>query len=378
MGLLPKIYAQSLAEPACRHFGCALGTLDDQARLTAFLSDIDVAVFENEFVDCDSLARAGEGKDILFVPSLETLSLLKDKSSQKTLFAKAGIPSAEHFNLELGATTRTSLEHALNRFGPCVLKWSQMGYDGKGVMYLKDNARSLTQAFDFCKKAEAIGKGIYAEELIHFKRELAIIGVLSKRGEFVSYPVVVSEQDDGICLRVFGPARDLGLDAALEETAKAYAERFARELNLYGTFALEMFETQDGRILANEIAPRVHNSGHYSQDACKTSQFENHWRAVLGLPLGSVETTPAFAMLNYLGPDDMNPMFSESLSHVLPKSGPNSQVHWYGKADLRARRKMGHIIGTAQAIGELPRLIVELDKSRAQWFLDLHRCQETQ
>jgi 5-(carboxyamino)imidazole ribonucleotide synthase len=374
IGLKPVVFAQSADEPAFRaHPNGVLGSITDEAALSHFFSKIDIVVFENEFVDCEKLARAAQKHDVIFSPQLSTIALLQDKLQQKQVFGQLGIPSPEHFKLELGEQTEHSLRTAIDRFGHCVLKWSRMGYDGKGVMLLDPQEDQLIQAAEFCARAETLGSAVYAEEFVPFKRELAIVGVYSKTGEFLSYPVVVSEQENSMCARVFGPATQLGLSQDQEAAAKRYAEKLAKSVQLYGSFALEMFETKDGRIVANEVAPRVHNSGHYTQDACVTDQFENHWRAALERPLGPTDTTIGFAMFNFLGPDDEALCHASGAAGIVPEGGPHSRVHWYVKAALRPRRKMGHINGAIDDIAALPELIRELEESKLRWVSALSR-----
>jgi phosphoribosylaminoimidazole carboxylase (NCAIR synthetase) len=137
-------------------------------------------------------------------------------------------------------------------------------------------------------------------------------------------------------------------------------------LGLCGAYALEFFETVDGRLLLNEIAPRVHNTGHYTQDASDTSQFENHWRGVLGLPLGSVACAPAFAMWNLLGPDDAGQR------DTLPVPSARTHLHWYGKREIRAGRKLGHLNARTAQPSELPALLRELEEVERDWHTRLH------
>ena len=170
---------------------------------------------------------------------------------------------------------------------------------------MKDLATQLPQIMEFCGHAIDRGLSLFAESLVPFKQELAIIGCRSITGEFMSYPLVLSEQRNGICWDVTGPATALGVDPSLAAQAAVFARAVAEAAQIVGCFALEFFETADGKLWVNEMAPRVHNSGHYTQDACATSQFENHWRAVLGLPLGAADARPAFVMGNLLGPEGL-------------------------------------------------------------------------
>ena len=190
-----------------------------------------------------------------------------------------------------------------------VVKWARTGYDGKGV-FIADAPQPLSTRLDdstrFCKATTDRGGTVFAEPYVPFRRELALVACRGLDGAFSTYPLVIIEQPKGICRWVKGPATALGVDARLEREAVAYAQRVAQTFDLRGTFAIELFELETGELWVKiETSPRVHNSGHFSQDAAVTSQFENHWRALLGLPLGDVGTQSAFAMLNLLGPDNM-------------------------------------------------------------------------
>lgn len=370
LGLIPLIYAMSDSEPACALYPHVLGSLGDERSLDAFFSQVDVVVFENEFVDCEKLRKVAHNHDVTFVPGLDAIALVQDKLQQKKLFCELAIPSPAYMELALGAHTEQSLKEALERFGTCVLKWSRMGYDGKGVTLLSD--AKVDEALVFCAKAESLSSSVYAEEFVAFKRELAVVGVYSTTGVFLNYPIVISEQENSVCARVFGPAAHFGLDVCVDKEVRIYAEKLAKRLKLFGTFALEMFETRDGRILANEIAPRVHNSGHYTQDACEASQFENHWRAVLGMPLGSAQSKGIFAMVNFLGPD-AEVVDARASARIVPEHGPQSRVHWYRKAELRPGRKMGHVNGVVAEVSALPELLSELEAVKTSWLLEIRK-----
>jgi 5-(carboxyamino)imidazole ribonucleotide synthase len=226
-----------------------------------------------------------------------------------------------------------------------VLKWGEGGYDGKGVLR-SDRADNATQ-IKFCNEALAKKATVYAEELIPFKRELAIVGVHSRNGDFLTYPLVFSEQDRGICSLVSGPA---DVDTALEHTAQKLTQTLAKRAGLIGSFALELFETINGALIINEIAPRVHNSGHYSQDACSISQFENHWLALLGLPPQEPVVAAAFVMVNILGRED------NAVGVDFPQIPTGFRLHWYGKELGKPRRKLGHLNGWSNAPADRGRL----------------------
>ena len=238
-----------------------------------------------------------------------------------------------------------AVESAYSRFGgQVVFKWSRMGYDGKGVCLAEDSPQGRIQAVEFCKSSLKRGVPVYAERKIPFKRELAIIGCRGHRGDFATYPLVLSEQQHGICRQVLGPATQLGASPALESQAREAARKIAESMKLEGSFALELFETSEGSLSINEIAPRVHNSGHYTQDACPASQFENHWRGVLGLPLGETRAAAAFGMLNLLGPEGVVLSLPRRRTQLpFPPVPAPLVLHWYAKAEVRPWRKVGHL-----------------------------------
>ena len=306
LGFDPLIFTDDLENPALkRGKNYVLGKLSDRDKLQAFLRRCDVVAFENEFLDTKTLLQALEGGADPFRPSLKTLAALQDKLSQKRIFQNLGLASARFREFSRDPKTlRLELSETAKIFGNSyVLKWSRQGYDGKGVLLLCDQSEtSLEKAENFVNEGSARNAEVYAEERIQFTRELALLSAFSSHSDFVFYPLVVSEQDQGICDRVIGPATSLGVHSQLEHQARACAEILAREFDLVGVFAIEFFEDANGHLLINEVAPRVHNSGHFSQDASTCSQFENHLRGVLGLPLGSTHSSEFFAMCNLLGP----------------------------------------------------------------------------
>lgn len=364
------------AEPAAKICPQTIyGSFQDPVTVQRFLSQVTHVIFENEFVPCELIAQCAEqvrtqgyaqGHEVEFLPKLETLFQLQDKIRQKEILKGLGIPSAPYEVMPRGS----GLEWAQVMLGRwpegCVFKWAQQGYDGKGTFIAsprsEDPAGRLKTFFE-----QAVQKRVplYAEQRVRFKRELAVVASLSTAGEFKAYPLVVSEQRAGICRRVQGPATTaLGVDPALEQLAHQYARKLSLALALYGTFALEFFETEKGELWVNEIAPRVHNTGHYTQDASRTSQFENHLRGVLGLPLGATESAPAFAMLNLLGPEGAQ--VDGELAEI-PPIPARLHWHWYAKRELRPGRKLGHINAVAEKASELPEILEELDQAEKNW-----------
>lgn len=342
-----------------------VGSLTQVDLLSRFLAEVSLVVFESEFVDCDHLEQAAAGLAVKFAPSLATMRRLRSKLSQKEILAELAIPTSEYSVIDSKFGIENQIQRVLKHFGgKAVFKWSELGYDGLGVLEIVDETNKELIS-GFCQRARERGAKILAEKRINFERELAIVAVRGQDGEFANYPLVVSEQWMGICHRVYGPAVACEVAPHMQTQAIDYARRIAEHLNIVGAFALELFETRDGSLLVNEIAPRVHNSGHYTQDAAHTSQFENHIRAALGLPLGDTATTPAFAMVNLLGPRGVH---SPEAEGFLPKPTRNLHLHWYNKAAFRPQRKLGHLNGAVDDAARLPDLLNELKQCEQNWL----------
>lgn len=345
--------------------GSVFGSWEDPVALRRFLAQVDTVVFENEFVPRESFEAAGVTEDdARFFPKPRVLYRLQDKLEQKQVLAELGIPTADFRVVADG--NPIELEQFAKRWPQgFVLKWARLGYDGKGTWLSpetssKSSIPDLTGAIEFCKQAKKKGVQVYAEEKIAFRRELAVIGCYSVAKQFTAYPLVISEQEKGICRKVKGPAALFGVSPSLEKQAQEMAGRLAKKLDLFGSFGVEFFETENGELKVNEIAPRVHNTGHYTQDAAECSQFENHWRAVLGLPLGSTLTAPAFAMLNLIGGPEG--------STALPEPSTYARLHWYGKSEFRPGRKLGHLNTRATSAAELEIRMKELAAVEARWM----------
>jgi 5-(carboxyamino)imidazole ribonucleotide synthase len=366
LGISVTVFTARADDPAAqvttRHI---LGSMSDRQALQQFLASVDVVVFESEFFDTALLADAAHDRNVRFAPSLDAIRQLQDKLTQKELLDRLGIATATHLIPRKDESIDDFVSRALDALGgAAVLKWARLGYDGKGVLIVDGSDASRMEARAFASAANEKNVPLFAERRIDFVRELAVVATRSTRGEFIAYPLVISEQQRSICKLVTGPATALGVSAELEHQAHDAARALAGALDYTGTFAIEFFETREGALLVNEIAPRVHNSGHYTQDACATSQFENHWRAVLGMPLGNVQPRHGFAMLNLLGPegieranDDVQPPFPSKRGHV----------HWYGKSRIVPWRKLGHVNGCTDAVSQLDGLVAELREIERAW-----------
>ena len=326
-----------------------VGDYTDLATLREVTAGCRVVTFDHEHVPAAHLhALLADG--IAVRPGPDALVHAQDKAVMRERLAELGVPCPRN------AVVATPDEVAA--FGlPCVLKTTRGGYDGKGVWVVRD-LREADAAFE---AAAAAGVQVLAEELVEFRRELSALVARSPSGQAAAYPVVASTQLDGICHEVIAPAPDL--EPALAGEAQRIALQIAGALDVTGILAVELFETVDGRILVNELAMRPHNTGHWSQDGAVTSQFENHLRAVMDLPLGSPAPRERWTvMVNILGgPTDSGHLY-DGLPHAMARD-PQLRVHLYGK-DLRPGRKVGHV----NAYGDDLDDCLERARHAAAWF----------
>ncbi len=298
-----------------------VGDWRDENALAEFAQRVDVATFDFENVPAESAEWLAARIPVFPAPG--ALGVAQDRLAEKTLFRELGIGTPEFAALE----TREELVAAVARIGlPCILKTRRLGYDGKGQFRLKTKA-DIDAAWA-ALGAQASKVGLILEAFVPFEREVSVVAVRGKDGEFRAWPLTENWHRDGILSASMAPARQA---EALEPQALAFAQKVADSLGYVGVFALELF-VHDGQLLANEMAPRVHNSGHWTIEGAETSQFENHLRAVLGLPLGSTRPVGHSVMLNWIG--EM-PAPSPALS------SPSGHWHDYGKS-ARAGRKVGH------------------------------------
>jgi len=319
---------------------CLAGDWNNIGPLRELAARVDVVTLENEFVDAGLLAQLEQdGK--LVLPSAKTLALVQDKFIQKQTLANAGLPVPAM----RAVTTIAELEAATRELGlPLVLKARRNGYDGKGNYTVRE-AGDIPEAWG--QLGGDKGSPLFVESYCPFERELAIIITRGRDGSSVAYPVVETIQRNHICHIVRAPAP---APTAITERAAALAQRAVAAVEAVGSFGVEMFLTANGDILINELAPRVHNSGHYTIEACVCSQFENHVRAVLGWPLGSTRmVAPAAVMVNLLGSSD-GPGNPQGLERALAIA--NAHVHAYGKAKSVAGRKMGHVTVLGNSVAE--------------------------
>jgi phosphoribosylaminoimidazole carboxylase PurK protein len=301
------------------------GRLDDAAAIARLLSQCSFVTFENEFVPISAVRAACESAGFdaeRFMPALDTVQTIQDKLRQRQALARCGVPTPRFSPFE------GSPEHAVSSVGfPMVLKSRFGGYDGKGVIPVAD-----AEALDALRGVWS-GGGWYAEERVSFLRELAVIAYIGPAGARC-FPTMVSEQKDQVCNLVYPSDRNA------TEIALAAVDAVGGR----GLFGVELFELPDGRNLVNEIAPRPHNSGHYTLDWGGVSQFEQHVRLAFGLAPVEPSGLPT-CMANLLGQPSSGD-FREGLRAACQDAG--IRVHWYGKPEARPGRKMGHLnaVGT--------------------------------
>ena len=289
----------------------------DFSALEKFAARIDVATFDFENVPADTAQWLTEHTRVS--PNPRALALAQDRLAEKTMFRELGLDTPAFATVD----SREDLAHAAHAVGyPAVLKTRRLGYDGKGQYRIRSEA-DLDAAWQALAGAPSI-----LEAWVPFDREVSIIAVRGSDGSFSTYPLVQNWHADGILSASLAPAP---YAAGLADAALAHARAIAEHLDYVGVFALELF-VKDGRLLGNEMAPRVHNSGHWSIEGAPCSQFENHVRAVLGLPLGDTSALGFSVMLNWVGElPDAKPVLAE----------PRAHWHDYGKSP-RSGRKVGH------------------------------------
>ena len=311
------------------------GSLTDFETVYAFGQDCDLLTIEIENVNTAALKKLrDEGTPVY--PEPEVIELIQDKREQKQFYQKHGIPTADFVLTE----SRADLAQHANRL-PAVHKLGREGYDGRGVQKLRSEA-DLSWGFDQPGVLEA---------LIDFEKEVSVIVARNARGEVTTFPVVelVFHPEKNLVEYLFAPA---SVSEAVANRADQLARTVIEQLNMTGLLAVEMFVTPAGEVLVNEVAPRTHNSGHHTIEANATSQFEQHLRAILNMPLGSTTIHTPAAMVNLLGEDGYEgPARYTGLDEALATEGVS--VHLYGKKLTKPFRKMGHITLTAPTVAEL-------------------------
>ncbi|WP_418502176.1 5-(carboxyamino)imidazole ribonucleotide synthase [Flagellimonas sp.] len=312
---------------ACNEF--VLGDLMDFDAVYLFGKDVDVLTIEIENVNVDALEKL-EHEGIKVYPPTKTLRTIQNKATQKLFYTDHGIPTAPFTRFAYTSEIEDSIHNGGLQL-PFVWKSAQFGYDGQGVKVVRK-----MEDLQGLPNVECL-----AEQMIGFKNELAVIVARSTKGEVKTYPVVEMEfhPEANQVEYVICPAR---IDATVAQKAQEIALKVSEQMKHIGLLAVEMFQTQDDEILVNEVAPRPHNSGHYSIEASYTNQFEQHIRAILGLPLGKTDSKVAGIMVNLVGAEGhTGDVVYENMADILEMEGVTP--HIYGKRQTRPFRKMGHV-----------------------------------
>lgn len=300
------------------------GTIDDFKATEILAQYCDVITFENEFVNLGELQKLAD-KGVTFYPRLSSLSPLLDKYDQRCFLESQGLP-VPYFKAYESMSDFDSFSF------PLVLKTRRHGYDGQGTIIIESKADLMT----ILPKFDSIP--LLIEEFVPFDRELAVIGVRNIQGEIKIYPVVETYQKNQVCRWVIAPTM---LNPSQQETINSIVQKLLISLDYVGVLAIELFLTKNGEVLVNETAPRTHNSGHYTLDACVTSQFAMQLQAVTGKKLGSVDLKSSGAlMVNLLGFENADSDYKEKREKI---EAMGTFVHWYDKNESRPGRKLGHV-----------------------------------
>lgn len=332
---------------ACNHF--FKGDLMDFETVYNFGKKVDVLTFEIELVNLEALLKL-ENEGLKIYPSPKTLKLIQNKGIQKDFYTEHAIPTAKYKRFENLKSLIVDILDSKKKL-PFVWKCTEFGYDGNGVKVIRE-----LSDLDNLANVECI-----AEEMVPFKNELAVIVCRNSSGEIKTYPVVEMEfhPEANQVEYVICPAR---IDAKVAEKARAIALHVSEKFNHVGLLAVEMFQTEDDEILVNEVAPRPHNSGHYSIEASYTSQFENHLRAILDLPLGNTDSKVAGIMVNLVGEEGFSgQVVYENIEKIMGIDGVTP--HIYGKRETRPFRKMGHVTIVNEDMVEARKIAEEVKNS---------------
>jgi 5-(carboxyamino)imidazole ribonucleotide synthase len=358
LGLHFRFFDPSPEAPVGRIAPRVSADFTDESALEKFANGLELVTYEFENVPVDAVRFLAERVPVH--PSPRALEVAQDRISEKTLFRDLGIPTTEF----VPVVGRDDLDDAVKKIGlPAILKTCRMGYDGKGQWHLRtaeDVAKAKSELPDHPTVTPSSSEIPYIlEKFVAFTRELSVIAVRARTGETAVYPLVENHHRGGILRLSLAPAPHL--DPAIQRSAEQAARAVFDALHYVGVLAIEFFE-QNGKLLANEMAPRVHNSGHWTIEGALTSQFENHLRAVVGLPLGSTLAIGSSAMLNLIGE-------TPDAAEVLAVR--DAHLHLYGKAP-RVGRKLGHVTLRASSSEQLASRLSELSSffHRPEYCLD--------
>lgn len=333
LGVEPWVLSPHKTDPAAQVTAFWMqGDPNNLRDLKQFFNKVDVVTFESEFFEADLMIKASQAARVKVFPRPQVMAKIQDRWTQKQALEKAGVPTARYYKVDNYQQALAALD---NLGGSMVLKKRRMGYDGYGT-YIIRKSQDLHSIKDLINQTPY---GFIAEEFIPFQRELALMIGRSQikspeKEKWCLFPLVETFQEKARCLWVKGPVTSKKKPPLVRSLKK-----LLNQLNYVGMMGVELFETKNGDLIVNELAPRVHNSGHYSQDALVEDQFTAHIKAILGLSLDPPKLVDkGFAMWNLLG---------EGKQVAKWQSPKKVHVHWYGKAESRVGRKMGHINATA-------------------------------
>jgi 5-(carboxyamino)imidazole ribonucleotide synthase len=328
-----------------------VGDFDDEDGVRELAARADYLTYEIELADPDVLERVGEEYDVPVHPDPTTLRTIQDKLVQKESLQEAGVPVPEFRQVD----DRDDLLAALDEFGyPVMLKAREGGYDGRGNVPVAEESDVDDALAEMEATTEGDGANAMVEQFVAFEREVSVIGVKGE-GETATFPLGENVHREEILRETVVPART---DEDVAERAREVAEDVLDLLSGRGVYGIELFETPEGEILVNEIAPRPHNSGHYTIEGALTSQFEQHARAVTGRPLGATDLRSPVVMANTLGDvEERQSADPSGIESVL--AHPGASYHWYGKHEVYPLRKMGHLTVVGDCDSETEQLLSE-------------------
>jgi 5-(carboxyamino)imidazole ribonucleotide synthase len=345
-----QTYILDPSKDAPSQFGASqffTGDLMDYTAVYEFGKKVNLLTIEIENVNLDALDKL-EAEGLPVFPSPKTLRLIQNKGVQKDFYVANSIPTSNHNRFENLEILKSAIDTLTF---PFVWKCTQFGYDGNGVKVVRSNSD-----LDNLPNVECI-----AEEMVPFKNELAVIVARSASGEIITYPVVEMEfhPEANQVEYVLCPAR---IEDKVAQKAREIALKVSEAFNHVGLLAVEMFQTDNDEILVNEVAPRPHNSGHHTIEACYTSQFENHLRAILNLPLGNTASKVAGIMVNLVGEEGFSgPVTYQNIEKIMAINGVTP--HIYGKRETRPFRKMGHVTIVNEDMAEARKIAEEVKNS---------------
>lgn len=347
LGLEVHILSQHSSDPAAqvtRHWH--QGDPNQISHLQKWAQGLDYLTFESEFYSGELLAQLQKKASVKIFPSPEAMKTLQDRVSQKILLAEHKINTSPFMAVNNAEDLQAAAREFKNKF---VLKKRQGGYDGNGTFVVA----SLGQLKSLPSQLSISPNEFMAEAFVRFKRECAIIMARNSSGEILHFPLVVTEQKDNRCDYVYGPVRHPALNKLINKLAI-----FLEDIQYVGSIGFEFFDT--GReLIVNEVAPRVHNTGHYSLEALNVDQFSLHWRAGLGMDFFEVKAfSKAFVMTNLIGSNSQAPQLPETLQ---------GHLHWYGKQENRLGRKMGHVT----YVGHQTTSLIKLALQERKKFINL-------